>query len=109
MFLATPWDFHAEGSGPATANSRLMALAKPFVDLWGELPVDLLQAAFASLDPLLAARKFIRFADLDPSSEAAATFVALEDWLNDGVPLAAPVARACIEDWYGANSPAAGA
>jgi polyhydroxyalkanoate synthase subunit PhaC len=32
--------------------------------------------------------------------------VALEDWLNDGVPLAAPVARECLEGWYGRNSPA---
>ena len=32
-----------------------------------------------------------------------------EDWLNDGVPLAAPVARECIGGWYGANAPARGA
>ncbi len=30
---------------------------------------------------------------LDPASERARMFVALEDWLADGVPLAAPVAR----------------
>ncbi|MDE2007564.1 MAG: alpha/beta hydrolase, partial [Rhodospirillales bacterium] len=35
-------------------------------------------------------------------------FVALEDWLNDGVPLAAPVARECLSGWYGANTPARG-
>ncbi|HUZ64337.1 MAG TPA: alpha/beta hydrolase, partial [Acetobacteraceae bacterium] len=44
-----------------------------------------------------------------PGSERAALFVALEDWLNDGIPLAAPVARACLRDWYGANDPARGA
>jgi poly(3-hydroxyalkanoate) synthetase len=35
--------------------------------------------------------------------------VALEDWLNDGVPLAAPVARECLGGWYGRNEPARGA
>src|SRR5262249_14452457 len=29
-------------------------------------------------------------------------------WLNDGIPLAAPVARECLAGWYGANAPAAG-
>jgi poly(3-hydroxyalkanoate) synthetase len=36
-------------------------------------------------------------------------FVALEDWLNDGIPLAAPVARETLAGWYGANTPARGA
>ena len=45
---------------------------------------------------------------MDPASERAGLFVALEDWLNDGVPLAAPVARECLAGWYGANTPAAG-
>ena len=36
-------------------------------------------------------------------------FVALEDWLNDGVPLPAAVARETLGGWYGANAPARGA
>jgi polyhydroxyalkanoate synthase subunit PhaC len=34
--------------------------------------------------------------------------VAMEDWLADGVPLAAPVAREAISGWYGGNQPAQG-
>jgi len=34
--------------------------------------------------------------------------VALEDWLNDGVPLALPVAEAVLTEWYGENAPARG-
>ena len=63
---------------------------------------------FAALDPLLAARKFSAFAGLPPASAAARNFVALEDWLNDAVPLTGSVARACLNDWYGANAPARG-
>jgi poly(3-hydroxyalkanoate) synthetase len=36
-------------------------------------------------------------------------FVALEDWLNDGIPLVAQVARETLGGWYGANTPALGA
>src|SRR3546814_10267711 len=48
------------------------------------------------LDPQLVVRKFLAFGRLDAASRKAEEFVALEDWLNDGVPLAAPVARECL-------------
>jgi polyhydroxyalkanoate synthase len=68
--------------------------------------VDVLQTLFASLDPFGIAEKFRGFAKLDQASPTARRFVALEDWLNDGVPLSAPVARQCIGGWYGRNEPA---
>jgi polyhydroxyalkanoate synthase len=34
--------------------------------------------------------------------------VLLEDWLNEGAPLAGPVARECLVGWYGDNVPGAG-
>ena len=75
-------------------------MARGFAAL-GEVPVDVLQTLFAALDPLLALRKFTRFAALAEGSAEARDFVALEDWLNDGVPLALPVARECLGGWYG--------
>jgi polyhydroxyalkanoate synthase len=62
-----------------------------------------------ALDPFLAERKFIRFAGLDPAGAAAKSFVALEDWINDGVPLARRVALECARSWYRDNEPARGA
>ncbi len=52
--------------------------------------------------------KFQRFAAMDMSSDAARDFVLLEDWLNDGVPLPALVARDCLLGWYGENQPGRG-
>ena len=72
---------------------------------WGALPVDVLQTLFASLDPFGIAEKFRGFGRLDQATPAARRFVALEDWLNDGVPLPAPVARQCLAGWYGRNEP----
>jgi poly(3-hydroxyalkanoate) synthetase len=68
--------------------------------------VDAIQTLFSGLDPWGIPQKFRAFARLDPASPRAALFVALEDWLNDGVPLAALVARETLGGWYGANSPA---
>ncbi|MBC7906633.1 MAG: alpha/beta fold hydrolase [Rhodospirillaceae bacterium] len=106
--MATPWDFHA---GAAGSNPLMRALEVPLgglIEASGALPVDLLQAMFASLDPNLAARKFAAFARLKKRSARARDFVALEDWANDGVALAGPVARECLSGWYGANSPKEG-
>ena len=109
VLLAAPWDFHAERPEQALLLGALLPLVEPLLAALGELPVDVIQTLFAALDPALALRKFLGFAALDPASERARHFVALEDWLNDGVPLAAPVARECLGRWYGENAPARGA
>jgi len=103
--LATPWDFHAADPDRATQLARLAPLLEPAMAFAGTLPVDLLQLLFALLDPFGVATKYRAFARLDQDSDRARLFVALEDWLNDGVPLAAPVARECLTGWYGANTP----
>ena len=105
--LATPWDFHAEAY-QGQALVLLRQALETMLRAYGELPVDLLQMLFAALDPHLARRKFARFAAMDPASEQARQFVALEDWLNDGVALTAPVARTALFDWYGENRTAGG-
>lgn len=105
VLLAAPWDFHAERGEFARAVAVAAEAWLPRAERVGEVPVDVLQALFFGLDPFLGARKFRAFARLDPSSDMAREFVALEDWLNDGVPLAARVARECITGWYGENRP----
>ncbi|HEV2301934.1 MAG TPA: alpha/beta fold hydrolase [Stellaceae bacterium] len=106
--FATPWDFHAERAEQARLLGSLadwLSVCCGAADTW---PIELIQALFFLLDPFLAQRKFRRFAQLDPAGEAARTFVALEDWINDGVPLASAVARECARSWYGDNAPGCG-
>ncbi len=108
--LATPWDFHVHQAAQARLLAATMAgPVSTLVEGLGRMPVDLVQALFGALDPLLVPRKFVNFARLDPDSPRAAAFVALEDWLNDGVPLVAGVARECLCEWYGENAPGRGA
>lgn len=107
--LATPWDFHADRPAQAMLLGASVTFLEPLLAAMGELPVDVIQLLFATVDPFQALRKFTAFAGIDPASAMAADFVALEDWLNDGVPLAAPVARECLAGWYGANTPGRGA
>ncbi len=69
------------------ASSAFSATVCRLRKLAATVPVDIVQSLFFLLDPFLAERKFVRFAGLDPASEEARDFVALEDWINDGVPL----------------------
>jgi polyhydroxyalkanoate synthase len=105
--LAAPWDFHADKTGHAFLLSAGPVLAQ-LADRLGALPVDVLQTLFWSLDPWLSVKKFGRFLGLDPQSDSAREFVLLEDWLNDGAPLAGPTARDCLIGWYGDNLPGTG-
>ncbi|MDR6287588.1 polyhydroxyalkanoate synthase [Inquilinus ginsengisoli] len=107
-FLAAPWDFHAGAPHQAEIGRMAAAASLPIVASLGVLPVDGIQALFATLDPLTALRKFSAFGRLDPASPEAARFVALEDWLNDGIPLPGPVALECLAGWYGENMPGRG-
>ncbi|WP_029014717.1 alpha/beta fold hydrolase [Niveispirillum irakense] len=106
--MATPWDFHADDAAAAKRTSLLLHPFEPSLHLLGELPVDGVQMLFATLDPLLALKKFSHFAQMDPATDAADDFVALEDWLNDGVTLPAAIARECLAGWYGENTPGKG-
>lgn len=107
--LATPWDFHAERADLAKGLADALQPWWPTVDALGELPLDMLQGLFSALDPLLAARKFRGLAGVGEDNPKFRAFVALEDWLNDGVPLTAPVAHETIEGWYVENRPGRGA
>ena len=86
--IAAPWHF---AGFPESARQGLDALwrqAEPAVDALGLMPMELLQTSFWRLDPARTIAKFERFGRLAPDSDAARSFVALEDWANGGAPLA---------------------
>ncbi len=107
--LATPWDFGAMRASATAALRSSLPVLDATIKMFGVLPVDVLQGMFASLDPGGSVRKFRAFAGVDPNSASARAFVALEDWLSDGVPLSGPVAHECLRNWYCDNEPFRGA
>jgi polyhydroxyalkanoate synthase len=89
VLMATPRDFSTDaGPGPEFLSASKAALGGT-IDVFGALPTDIIQAMFYSSDPMLVVRKFLKFAKMDMKGAQAEAFVALEDWINDGVPLAA--------------------
>ncbi|MGD9649187.1 MAG: alpha/beta fold hydrolase [Dongiaceae bacterium] len=100
IFLATPFDFHTEDKARAKALGQLAEGWRPVLEK-NLFPIDVIQALFLSFDPLAGVRKFSSLPER-PSAEQR-RFVALEDWINDGVPLAGKVAIDALEGWYGSN------
>ena len=108
VLLATPWDFWAASARRARELADMLPLMDPMMAESGTLSIDGLQTLFAMADPGGVGAKYRDFGGQDQGSARARMFVALEDWLNDGIPLAGPVARETLGGWYGRNSPKAG-
>jgi poly(3-hydroxyalkanoate) synthetase len=106
VLLASPWDFHAAASDAQRARLRQIGQSiRVICRRCGMLPVDVLQALLTGIDPFGVMRRYQRFATDDSDRRH---FTAIEDWLNDGVPLSAPVALECLFDWYLHNTPGTG-
>lgn len=114
--IGAPWDFAAAGGlgqqVRAGARHSGITLLGDMIDglgnAFGAVPPAVFQQLFALVDPIQAARKFARFSRLPADSPRAERFVALEDWLCDGVAMAAPAARTLLIDWQLLNATAEG-
>lgn len=106
--IAAPWRFSAYPQSSRDSLLRLWQGAKPAAERLGALPMEVLQAAFWSLDPHRTVAKFAAFADADAGSANAQRFVTLEDWANEGEPLPRAAARELIEDLFGLQLPERG-
>ncbi|HEX6740852.1 MAG TPA: alpha/beta hydrolase [Sphingomicrobium sp.] len=106
--LAAPWNFARYPPASRTALADMWRGAQEPSRALGALPMEVLQAAFWSLDPERTVRKFAEFGRLDPACREARRFIALEDWANEGEPLPLPAARELIEDLFGRDLPGSG-
>jgi poly[(R)-3-hydroxyalkanoate] polymerase subunit PhaC len=106
--LAAPWHFSHYPEASLAALRDMWRTAEPAARSLGALPMEVLQAAFWSLDPKRTVKKFAAFGALDPSSPEARRFVELEDWSNEGEPLPYPAAKELIEDLFARDLPGIG-
>jgi polyhydroxyalkanoate synthase len=101
--LAAPWHFAGYEHPSREALAAIWRQSRDAAHGLGALPMEVLQAAFWSLDPARTVRKFAEFGQLAPASAEARRFVALEDWANEGEPLPYPAARELMEDLFAAD------
>ena len=106
--LAAPWHFARYPEQSKAALAAMWRHSRAAASELGALPMEVLQAAFWSLDPERTVRKFAEFGRLAPGSAEARRFVDLEDWANEGEPLPYPAAAELIEQLFGNDLPGAG-
>jgi polyhydroxyalkanoate synthase len=105
--IAAPWNFAAYPEDSKRALAAMWRHSEPAARQLGALPMEVLQAAFWSLDPERTVRKFAQFGQLAPASAQARRFLELEEWANEGEPLPYPAARELIEGLFGQDLPGA--
>nr|NUR37722.1 alpha/beta hydrolase [Sphingomonas sp.] len=99
--LAAPWNFARYPERSKAALKDMWRHSESAALSLGALPMEVLQAAFWSLDPERTVRKFAEFGRLDPASAEARRFVELEEWANDGEPLPYPAAKELVDGLFG--------
>ncbi|WP_246263422.1 alpha/beta fold hydrolase [Parasphingopyxis algicola] len=102
--MAAPWRFDGFPDEAREGLLHLWEKAEPAAREIGALPMEVLQTGFWKLDPARTVSKFEMFGRLDPDSDKARAFVALEDWANDGAPLTYCAGRELVEDLFCGNA-----
>ena len=108
--LGAPWDFTAfpEHAAMRERRAEVVQLLDSMEMLFGVIPAQMTQSFFALRDMSSGVSKFRRFAGLDQHGAEARRFVAVEDWLNNGIPLAPRVGRECFLEWVTDDTPRKG-
>jgi polyhydroxyalkanoate synthase len=103
--LAAPWNFARYPESSHRALQDMWRHSHAAAKALGALPMEVLQAAFWSLDPKRTVRKFAGFGRLPAGSAEARRFIELEEWANEGEALPFPAARELVEDMFGKDLP----
>jgi polyhydroxyalkanoate synthase len=104
--IAAPWHFAGFPDEARRSLAALWEASRGAAATLGVLPMEVLQSAFWSLDPARTVAKFESFAGAEGAKAQA--FVTLEDWANDGPPLAAAAGRELFEDFFAEDRPGSG-
>lgn len=104
--LATPWDYHAVETLARQTEPDAIAKLDALLRDQDTVPAAWTQSLFHLLNPWHFQEKFERFKSM--SDEQQYHFVAVEAWVNDGIPLARKVARECFISWPVNNALAMG-
>ncbi len=101
--FATPWDFHSPDFFRIPLSENALAAWRDFSSRTPLLCADSVQMLFYASNPWVFHDKFRKFAHADPCTASAKDFLAIEQWVNDGVPLTGAVVQECLIGWVHEN------
>ena len=101
ILLATPWDFSAKDTPTILLAPSTQATLRQWINTQYPVQPVVTQTVFHLIDPWRVQEKFSRYPFLTDTEKNH--FLAVEQWVNDGVPLANKVAEECFVDWPQGN------
>ena len=101
ILLATPWDFSAADTPSVLLQPATQTMLRQWIRSQNPVPPVVTQSVFHLIDPWRIQEKYSRYPSL--SEPEKQHFLAVEQWVNDGVPLAQKVAEECFVDWPQGN------
>lgn len=101
ILLATPWDFSAPDTPRVLLEPTTQLSLRHWMGMFNPVPPLITQTVFHLIDPWRVQQKYSRFPSLSEAEKQH--FLAVEQWVNDGVPLARAVAEECFVDWPQGN------
>ncbi|MFN8930502.1 MAG: alpha/beta fold hydrolase [Alphaproteobacteria bacterium] len=101
ILLATPWDFSAEDTPRVLLDPAAQTLLRATIGGMNPVPNFFTQTLFHLINPWHVQKKYAKFLTL--TGTARQHFLAVEEWINDGVPLVRAVAEECFVDWPQGN------
>jgi polyhydroxyalkanoate synthase len=107
-FLATPWNFFAPDFPRFALKGEEVAAMEGFIAGCDTLSAEIIHTLFHCANPYAFQTKLRQFARMDKASPATQEFLAIEHWVNDGVPMTRGVAHDCLIAWTQRNTPARG-
>ncbi len=107
--IAAPWRFSGFPDSARAGLNELWRKAEPAAERLGLMPMEVLQTSFWRLDPSKTVGKFERLGRGAVAGDALASFVALEDWANDGPPLTLAAGRELLLDLFNGDATGRGA
>lgn len=101
VLLATPWDFSAEDTPRVLLEPASQLMFRQWMATQNPVAPLVIQTIFHLINPWRVQEKYSRYPFL---SEAEKThFLAVEQWVNEGVPMPRRVAEECLIDWPQGN------
>jgi poly(3-hydroxyalkanoate) synthetase len=107
-FLATPWDFSAPEFPRFSLREEEIEVVAGYIDGRETMPAETIHTLFHCANPYAFQSKLRQFARMDKSHPATQEFLAVEHWVNDGIPMTRGVAHDCLIGWTQRNAPASG-
>lgn len=101
--LATPWDFSVPEFPRNPLLSADPASLLPLLSGKGEVSEEAIHTLFHLAHPFAFQKKLRDFSAMKEGSQEMQDFLALEHWVQDGVPLVRGVAEDCLIHWSQRN------